>query len=77
MSLSVLTEIEERINQLSPDERIWLMGRLAYGLRKSDSRHTALERELAAMAADPAIQREIQKINEEFAVTEADGLENL
>jgi hypothetical protein len=33
------------------------------------------ERELAEMAHDPAIQRELQRINAEFAVTEADGLD--
>jgi hypothetical protein len=29
------------------------------------------------MAADPEIQRELRKIDEEFAVTESDGLESL
>ena len=32
-------------------------------------------RELAEMAQDPAIQHELQQINAEFAVTEADGLD--
>ena len=31
--------------------------------------------DLAQMAADPGIQREIAAINAEFAVTEMDGLE--
>ena len=34
-----------------------------------------LERDLAAMASDPAIQRELQQIAAEFAVTDADGLD--
>jgi hypothetical protein len=33
------------------------------------------EAELAAMANDPEIQSELQMIEDEFAVTEADGLE--
>ena len=35
------------------------------------------EEELAAMANDPEIQAEIAAMNQEFAVTEMDGLENL
>jgi hypothetical protein len=31
--------------------------------------------QLAAMAADPEIQAELQKIGREFSVTEADGSE--
>jgi hypothetical protein len=33
--------------------------------------------QLEQMAADPAIQRELKAINEEFAVTELDGLAKL
>lgn len=36
-----------------------------------------LENQLAAMATDPEIQRELQAIEMEFAVAEADGLDNL
>jgi hypothetical protein len=35
------------------------------------------EEELAAMANDPDIQAEIAAMNQEFAVTEMDGVENL
>ena len=35
----------------------------------------ATENELALMAADPDIQRELREINKEFASMEADGLE--
>ena len=35
------------------------------------------EEELAAMANDPEIKAEIAAMNQEFAVTEMDGLENL
>jgi hypothetical protein len=78
MNSSVLTEIEERINHLSFNEQMWLIERIAHGLRKTTwAGRVAWESELAAMAADPAIQRELQTINEEFAITESDGLENL
>ena len=33
------------------------------------------EADLSAMAADPEMQRELNRINAEFSVTEADGLE--
>jgi len=33
--------------------------------------------DLDAMAADPAIQKEIREIEQEFAVAERDGLDNL
>jgi hypothetical protein len=34
-----------------------------------------IESQLAMMASDPDVQRELGKINEEFAPTELDGLE--
>ena len=33
-----------------------------------------MEQALAAMAADPAVVRELRAIDEEFAATEGDGL---
>ncbi|MBN1311324.1 MAG: hypothetical protein JXB30_07880 [Anaerolineae bacterium] len=75
MLTSMLEQIEANIAQLSLNEQLWLMERLAYHIR----RHTlptikVKESELAAMAADPAIQHEIQQIGAEFAVAEMDGL---
>ena len=35
----------------------------------------SLEKELAEMAADPEIMRELKAIEEEFSFAEADGLE--
>jgi len=44
---------------------------------KSDRIEQAtFESQLAAMATDPQIRAELQKIDREFAVTEADGLES-
>jgi uncharacterized protein YbaP (TraB family) len=40
-------------------------------------RELELSEQLKEMAADPNIQRELKAINEEFAVTELDGLAKL
>lgn len=77
MPTSVLSQIEERITQLPVDEQLWLIERVAQRLRESMRKQYALDAQLVAMAADPDIQRELHKINEEFAVTESDGLETL
>jgi hypothetical protein len=77
MSLFILSQIEERIHQLSLTEQLWLIERLAQHLRAQLLAPQTREEALAAMAADPAIQREIQAIEEEFAPAAADGLEPL
>jgi hypothetical protein len=68
MTTATIERIETDIAQLSLAEQLWLMERLAYRIR----RHTlhpliVQEHDLAAMAADPAIQHEIQQIRAEFA----------
>ena len=77
MPASVLSQIEERITQLPVDEQLWLIERVAQRLRESMRKQHALDAQLVAMAADPDVQRELHKMNEEFAVTESDGLETL
>jgi hypothetical protein len=77
MPTSVLAQIEERIHQLPIDEQLLLIERVAKRIREEMAKQHALEKQLAAMAADPEIQRELRKIDEEFAVTESDGLESL
>ncbi len=57
-----------------------LIEQLAHCLRegsiKNDiSKQTAFKSQIVAMAADPEVQAELQKIDHEFGVTEADGLE--
>ena len=75
MNSSTLSEIEKKINQLSREEQLWLIERLAYSLRKSTIKdQSILEYQLAAMADDPEIQNELKKIDEEFALTEPNGL---
>jgi hypothetical protein len=76
MTTPILERIEADIAQLSLADQLWLMERLAQRIRtRTLQRSTAGERELAEMAHDPAIQHELQQINAEFAVTEADGLD--
>ena len=76
MTTSTLERIESDIAQLSLADQLWLMERLAHRIRQSGLRPLIVqEADLAAMAADPAIQHELQQINAEFAVTEIDGLD--
>lgn len=76
MKSSTLLEIEEKLTALSPDEKLVLFGQLARQLQPTGV-DSDFEAQLAAMAADPDIQREIKSINHEFSGTEMDGLENL
>ncbi|ODS31593.1 MAG: hypothetical protein SCARUB_03284 [Candidatus Scalindua rubra] len=78
MSSSVLSEIENKINQLSREEQLCLIEQLAHSLRESTLKdQSILENQLVAMASDPEIQSELKKIDEEFALTESDGLEKV
>jgi hypothetical protein len=73
---TLLAAIERQVHQLSHDEQLRLIERLVHNLRKgTPARPMPTEHDLAAMAADPAIQAELRGIANEFASTEADGLE--
>jgi hypothetical protein len=78
-----LVEIEHSIHSLSLEEQEWLLERLQKQVeaRKKTVNKFAdvkyMQEQLAAMAADLDIQREIASINEEFSITEMDGLEKL
>ncbi len=75
MNDATVERIEADIRQLSLADQLWLMERLAQHIRKSTlSRQPAWESQLAAMAHDPDIQRELQLIEAEFSGTEADGV---
>jgi hypothetical protein len=75
-SPELLTSLERQARQLSPAEQLWLIERLVHSLRqRSTNAQPSIEQQLAQMAADPEIQRELRDIAGEFAVTEADGLE--
>jgi hypothetical protein len=75
MRSSVLQTIEAQLPLLSHDEQLWLIEHLAK-LQK-EKRREKWAASLEAMANDPQIQAEIRYIQEEFATTEADGLEGL
>jgi hypothetical protein len=75
MNFGVLSEIEAHIDELSVAEQLALLEYVAQRLRKNLGAQSNLENELALMAADPDIQRELREINEEFASMEADGLD--
>ena len=61
MSAVVLTEIERRLDELSFDEQLRLLERLAVRVRRQFVANTSDESgDLAAMAADPDIQRELR-----------------
>lgn len=78
MNSSGLLQIEIKINQLSQGEQLWLIERIVHRLRKSDKKERSdVDSQLAAMAHDPEIQEEMQNIEKEFALTEANGLEKL
>jgi hypothetical protein len=60
---------------LSPEAQLTLLERLIHRVRETVTGKDTWESDLAAMAADPEVQRELSRINAEFGVTEADGLE--
>jgi hypothetical protein len=69
-------EIEKAIQQLSYDQRLWVIERLVHGLRLwSRDARPPVEAALAEMAADPEMRRELAQIAQEFAPAEMDGLE--
>jgi hypothetical protein len=73
---SALETIENAIDQLSLPDQLLLMERLAGRIRSLALGTPVIdESALAAMAVDPAIQRELRQIESEFSITEADGLD--
>jgi hypothetical protein len=72
-----LDDLEQQARQLSAEEQLWLIERLVHHLRAvPPARPVPADAALAAMAADPEIQRELRAIEREFAGTEQDGLEH-
>jgi hypothetical protein len=71
-----LKAIERRLPALSWDEQLLLLERLARRLRE-ETPERRIGGDLAEMAADPAIQRELKAIDREFVTAESDGLENV
>jgi hypothetical protein len=78
MDQSTLSQIEDTFSKLPVSEQLWLIERLVHRLHQNSLRQTNdLNNQLTLMAADPEIQTELQKIEQEFSYAEADGLENL
>ena len=70
------SQIEDSFRRLPISEQLGLIERLVHRVHESTLRqHEDLDNQLAAMAADPEIQNELQQIEREFSVTESDGLE--
>jgi hypothetical protein len=64
---SRLDDLEQQARQLSAEEQLWLIERLVRHLRAVPSAGpVAADADLAAMAADPEIQRELRAIEREF-----------
>jgi hypothetical protein len=75
MATAVLSEIESEFARLSPQAQLSLLERLVHRARMTVAGGDSWESDLAEMAADPEVQRELSRTNVEFGITEADGLE--
>ncbi len=76
MNMRVLSQIENKFSQLAFNEQLWLIERLVQHVRETTiSQPNSFENDLVAMANDPQIQNELHLIEEEFSLTEMDGLE--
>jgi hypothetical protein len=80
MTSPTLSQIEQSISLLSYEEQLWLVERIIHNLRVTRSSDNlrnqpqTFEQQLSLMANDPAIQGELKAIEQEFAITEMDGL---
>jgi len=76
MSNTTIERLEADISQLSLSDQLLLIERLAQHIRQRGlPDQAAFENQLAVMANDPDIQRELREIEREFARTELDGLD--
>ncbi|MDQ3256211.1 MAG: hypothetical protein M3R15_20335 [Acidobacteriota bacterium] len=76
MEQSILSQIEDSFSRLSVSEQRRLIERLVHRVHQNAlNEESALDHQLALMAADPEIQSELRDIEREFAPAEADGLE--
>ena len=66
---SNIKAIAKSIDALNLTEQLWLLEHMAHQIR--------IKNELVAMAQDPQIQAELIQIQEEFSVTEFDGLSEM
>lgn len=80
MMSSNLREIERDLSGLSLEELEWLLERIQKQMKEKQQTSDIfinmkyMQEQLAAMAIDSDIQTETSNINQEFIVTEMDGL---
>jgi len=72
MGSSVISEIEESILALPEKEQLRLISRVTQTLRRRPRED--LDSQLAGMANDPQIQRELMEIERDFSAAEIDCL---
>ena len=65
MSEPTLAQLEERITQLPLDEQLRLIQRVTQHIRERLQEQRILDSQLTAMAADPDIQAELNRIAQE------------
>jgi len=65
MNAATLDHIADEVDRLPLPDRLWLLERLVRSLRRDTARR-ASDADLAAMAADPDIRRELAEIDREF-----------
>jgi hypothetical protein len=74
---AIADQIENQFATLPPQAQLTVLEPLIHQMRAkvpSDTDGQACARELEAMAADPAIQKELSEIEEEFRRADSDGL---
>lgn len=75
INTNLLERIETEISQLTLVDQLWLVERLIQLIRKREARAKVdFDDRLTAMAYDPEMRQQLQEIENEFAVTEEDGL---
>ena len=74
MNQVALSQIEHNILSLPVDEQLLLISRVAAKLRGRVEADSSFESQLAEMANDEHIQRELKEIESDFRCAETDGL---
>ncbi|HJQ67823.1 MAG TPA: hypothetical protein VKA70_02555 [Blastocatellia bacterium] len=67
MNQTVLSQIEDTFNKLSLSDQLRLIERLVHRVHQNTLRQPdEIDNQLVLMAADPEIQQEIQRIEQDF-----------
>jgi len=77
MNLSLLSQIKGIFDILSIPEQLLLIEQFVHQVHQRTLKKEDINDQPALMADDPEIQNELNKIEQEFAVTEGDGLESV